>query len=186
MQINLKTTLRAYPKVSPSILSNYVTKEDLESRHYIDPDMLNSVLQDFVKDVDINGDNIVFGRIRGQWVPVVDIPQQASGIMCWGMLSTPSLSADQMMKCLSRQNFLVGVNEYSVEHTPTENGYFWFTSTTPIKQVIADSGLSYKQDVVETNPVSIEYKGQPLTFYCYRTQKLVALPNTAYKFRIVV
>ena len=29
MQFNLKTTLNAYPKLTPSILSNYATKTEL-------------------------------------------------------------------------------------------------------------------------------------------------------------
>lgn len=196
MQFNLKTTLNAYPKLTPSILSNYVTKTELEEKDYVDSTELATVIneldnkfllaiKDFVKDVEVDGDNIVYGRVKGKWVPVFDIPQESSGIICWGMLNSKTLSAEQMMK-LHRQNYLDRVNEYSVEDAPTENGYFWFTSTLPIQSIMADNGLSYKQSIVEEPQVSIDYLGEKLSFYCYRTQKLVALPGITYKFTVSV
>ena len=196
MQFNLKTTLNAYPKLTPSILSNYVTKTELEEKDYVDSTELATAMneldnkfllaiKDFVKDVEVDGDNIVYGRVKGKWVPVFDIPQESSGIICWGMLNSKTLSAEQMMK-LHRQNYLDRVNEYSVEDTPTENGYFWFASTLPIQSIMADNGLSYKQSVVEEPQVSIDYLGEKLSFYCYRTQKLVALPGITYKFTVSV
>lgn len=186
MIMNLKTTLNAYPKLSPSVLKDYVTKTELEEKNYVDHDALTTILEDFVRDVETEGTNIIYGRVKGKWVPVVDIPEQTAGIMCWGMINSSTLSAEQMMHELDRQNFLAGVNEYSVECTPTENGYFWFTSTTPIDHIIADNGLSYKQAVAEAPTISISYKGKNLNFYCYRTQKLVALPGITYKFRVNV
>lgn len=196
MQFNLKTTLNAYPKLTPSILSNYVTKTELEEKDYVDSTKLSTAIneldskfllaiKDFVKDVEVEGDNIVYGRIKGKWVPVFDIPQESSGIICWGMLNSKTLSAEQMMK-LHRQNYLDGVNEYSVDDVPSENGYFWFASTLPIQSIMADSGLSYKQSVVEEAQVSIDYLGEKLSFHCYRTQKLVALPGITYKFTVSV
>ena len=188
MQFNLKTTMKAFPKLSPSILESYVTKEQFDSKveTLVDYDSLNLILKDFVTDVETEGTDIIYGRVKGQWVPVVDIPEQIAGIMCWGILNSDTLDAEQLMKQLQRQNFLAGVNEYSVESTPTENGYFWFASTSPIKFIIADNGLMYKQPVTEGSQITIEYKGKPLTFYSYRTQKLVALPGTTYRFRVSV
>lgn len=196
MQFNLKTTLNAYPKLTPSILSNYVTKTELEEKDYVDSTELATVIneldnkfllaiKDFVKDVEVEGDNIVYGRVKGKWVPVFDIPQESKGIICWGMLNSKTLSAEQMMK-LHRQNYLDGVNEYSVDDVPSENGYFWFASTLQIQSIMADSGLSYKQSVVEESQVSIDYLGEKLSFHCYRTQKLVALPGITYKFTVSV
>lgn len=188
MVSNLKTTLKAYPKLSPSILESYVTKEQLNAavENLVDYDSLNLILKDFVIDVETEGTDVIYGRVKGQWIPVMDIPEQVAGIMCWGMLSSPTLDAEQLMKELQRQNFLAGVNEYSVEATPSENSYFWFAATSPIKFITADNGLMYRQPVTEGSKITIEYKGQPLTFYSYRTQKLVALPGTTYRFRVSV
>ena len=121
MQFNLKTTMKAFPKLSPSILESYVTKEQFDSKveTLVDYDSLNLILKDFVIDVETESTDIIYGRVKGQWVPVVDIPEQVAGIMCWGMLNSDTLDADQLMKQLQRQNFLTGVNEYSVESTPT-------------------------------------------------------------------
>ena len=188
MQFNLKTTMKAFPKLSPSILESYVTKEQFDSKveTLVDYDSLNFILKDFVTDVETEGTDVIYGRVKGQWIPVVDIPEQVAGIMCWGILNSETLDADQLVKQLQRQNFLAGVNEYSVESTPTENGYFWFASTSPIKFITADNGLIYRQPVTEGSQIAIEYKGKPLTFYSYRTQKLVALPGTTYRFRVSV
>lgn len=184
MQFNLKTTLTAFPKLTPSILKNYVTKDELDQKDYVTHTELSTILLDFVKEVETDGTSIIYGRVKGAWVPVVDIPEQVTGIMCWGMLSSDTLSAEQLFNELKRQNFLSGVNEYSVEDAPTSNSYFWFASTSPIKCVIADNGLKYKQNVVECPDVCITYKGEKLTFHCYRTQKLVALPGVKYRFEI--
>lgn len=183
MQFNLKTTLNACPNLSPSILDSYVTKEQLEERNFVDKSTLDSILEDFVRDVEVEGTDTIYGRIKGAWIPVIDIPEQAAGIMCWGMIETATLDAQQLLT-LSRQNFLQGVNDYSVEALPKRSGYFWFAATAPIKEVVADNGLAFRQPVVEAEPISINYKGQPLTFHCYRTQKLAALPNISYKFRV--
>ena len=186
MQFNLKTTLRAMPKLSPSILRDYVTKEELEEKNYVNHTELDTILQDFVKEVEFDGDNIIYGRVKGKWVPIVDIPEQSSGILCWGMTDAETLTPEQMLSVLSRQNYIQNVNEYSVEATPTENSYFWFTSTIPIKCITADNGLKYRQAVVEMQKIDINYKGEQLTFHVYRTNKLVALPGITYRFEVSV
>ena len=184
MQFNLKTTLSAFTKLSPAILENYVTKEELEKKDYVNHTELSTILLDFVREVETDEKGVVYGRVKGAWIPVVDIPEQVNGIMCWGMISSDTLSAEQLFNELKRQNFLSGVNEYSVEDLPSSNGYFWFAATSPIKFIMADNGLKYKQNVVECPDVAITYKGEELTFHCYRTQKLVALPGVKYRFEI--
>ena len=52
MIMNLKTTLNAYPKLSPSILKDYITKEELEEKNYVNHTELNTILQDFVREVE--------------------------------------------------------------------------------------------------------------------------------------
>ena len=57
--LNLKTTLNAYPKLSPSILKDYVTKDDLNTR-----------LEDYVEEAPV--DSKPYARKDETWVPVKD------------------------------------------------------------------------------------------------------------------
>ena len=183
MYFNLKTSLKAYPKISPSILENYVTKDELSQKDYVNHTDLNTILADFVRDVEVENDGIIYGRQKGKWVPVVAIKEQENGIICWGMNTSQTLTADGLM-ALNRQIAIKDVNEYLVEYIPTVNSYYWFASTIPIRGVIANNGLEYLQPIIESTPITIEYNGSPLLFYCYRTPKLVALPGVTYKFKI--
>lgn len=60
--IKITTTLKAMPKLSPSILSNYVTKEELEAK-------------DYVTDVVDDG---TYGRQKGTWVELKEETQKQS------------------------------------------------------------------------------------------------------------
>lgn len=51
--VNINTTLKATPKLSPSILENYVTEEELAGKNYV---------------TDVTGDG-VYVRKRGDWIP---------------------------------------------------------------------------------------------------------------------
>lgn len=56
-KLNLTTTLTAYPLVSPSILSDYVTQESLSAQ-----------LSNYVTEAP--EDNQVYGRSNGEWVDI--------------------------------------------------------------------------------------------------------------------
>ena len=190
--------MRAFPKLSPSILENYVTKDELTSKDYVNHTEFNEtidttvadlqfsfqqLIKDFVKDVDNQTDGVIYGRQKGKWISLVDINDTYSGVVCWGMLPTDTIDAEGLL-ALKKQVFTDSISEYMVEDTPTENGYFWFASTTPIRWVIADNGLEYRQSITDAKTIVIQYQGTPMMFYCYRTQKLVALPGMSYKFKI--
>ena len=186
MQFNLKTTLQAFPKLSPSILKDYVTKEELENENFVNHTELSTILSDFVKDVE-NGENgTIYGRVNGKWVPIFDVPSPIDGILCWGMIDSQTLNGQQILSDLNRMTLVENVIEYSIEYQPTQSGYFWFASTVPITGVVANSGLSYQQILTDCPNISVIYKGNSLTFYCYRTQKLVALPGIPYKFQVSI
>lgn len=51
--VNINTTLKATPKLGPSILENYVTKEELAGKNYV---------------TDVTGDGI-YVRKSGEWIP---------------------------------------------------------------------------------------------------------------------
>lgn len=185
MQMNLKTTLKAFPKLSPSILENYVTKTELEEKQYIDSDILSNTLLSYVREVDNGDPSTIYGRQDGKWVPVVEMPESTSGILCWGMLDSPFVNDMNFLK-LHRKCFINGVEEYRVEDRSDENGFFYFISTSPILQVMSDSNLCYKQPLVELPALCIDYMGKHLNFFCYRTTKLIASPDSPYRFKVQI
>ena len=190
MQLNLKTTLRAFPKLSPSILENYVSKEELEAKDYVNHTELKqsvtnitNMMSDFVKDVSDDDSGIIYGRQKGKWVPVININESTNGIICWGINSAPTITPEVLLS-LHRQMTINNTDEYLVEEAPSQNGYFWFASTSPIRYVTANNGLEFKQGLTDATTLIIQYNGSSVLFYCYRTPKLVALPNVTYKFKI--
>ena len=181
--MNLKTTLRAYPKLSPSILSNYVTKDELGD--YVTHSELTDVLKGFVRK-GINLDpSTIYGLKNGEWVPVLSVPEDMINVLCYGMLPDNDMIDSPEIVQLNRLGLENGCYEYRIEYEPTRSGYFWFCSTAEIKEITADTGLQYRQPVIQQpDKVEVVMGGDKISFYCYRTNKLVALPGVTCKFKV--
>ena len=185
MQFNLKTTINAFPKLSPNILNNYVTRDELKSEDYVKHAELSEILKSYVTEVENPDPSTIYGRKNGTWVPVVNVAEITRGVLCYGMVDSTELISDQL-QTLTRFAYVDNVDEYLVEYQPKSNGYFWFACTTDILDVEANSGMLYKQDLIKSQDTAIEYMGKKLIFKCYRTPRLVALPGIPYKFRVRV
>ena len=185
MQFNLKTHVNAIAKISPSILKDYVTRDELISYQYVTHPELDEILKNFVREVENGDPSIVYGRQNGKWVPIIKIPEHVPGVLVFGMTNSEVLTAENLFN-LTKQSYIDDIDEYLIEYQPSANGYFWFACTTDIVNVEANNGLVYEQSLIKSSDVMLEYDGEPLMFKCYRTKKLVALPNTKYKFRVRV
>ena len=188
--MNLKTTLKAYPKLSPSILSNYVTKEELEAKDYVTHSQLSDILKGFVREIENPDPAAIYIRklVDGElvWAPVHDIPGVIDGVLCYGMTKTTTLD-DAQLALLNRMELSYDVKEYMIEYAPTSNGYFWICSTKPVLKVEADNGLTYQVNTIEQDGVlHLTYEGEEFYFFCCRTTKLAAIPGVAYKFKITL
>lgn len=181
--MNLKTTLRAYAKVSPSILSNYVTRDELDN--YVTHSELEVILRQFVREGENLDPAVIYGRKNGEWVPVLSVPDEMTNVLCYGMLPDNDFIDSAELVQLNRLGIENGCYEYLIEYEPTKNGYFWFCSTAEIKEITADMGLEYKQPVLQQpDKVDVLMGGDKLSFYCYRTNKLVALPGVTCRFKV--
>ena len=181
--MNLRTTLRAYPKVSPSILSNYVTRNELDN--YVTHSELENLLKGFVREGKDLDPATIYGMKNGQWVPVVSVPDDMLNVLCYGMLPDNNFIDSPELVELNRLGMSEGCYEYRIEYEPRRSGYFWFCSTSEIKEVTADMGLEYKQPLLQQpDKVDVIMGGDKISFYCYRTNKLVALPGVTCKFKV--
>lgn len=71
---NLKTIVRAYPKLSPSMIDNFATKNDLDS--YVTKSEFYDTTQSFVKDVVDPIPEVIYGRSEGEWVRIPQIEKE--------------------------------------------------------------------------------------------------------------
>lgn len=96
--MNLKTTLKAYPKLSPSVLSKYVTKEELDARDYVTHSQLSAILSGFVREIENPDPAAIYIRklVDGNlvWVPIQDMPGVVNGVLCYGMTGSTTLTND--------------------------------------------------------------------------------------------
>ena len=207
MRVNLKTTLSAYSKVSPTILNdyakkeelnNYVTKSDLDAKDYVSHEELDNILENFIMDVDresIEKDpSLVYGRasVAGimKWVPMAELPGTFAGVLCYGMTSNPDMTTEEVLdtSLLHRERIIEEASEYLIEYQPKANGYFWFCYTDgEIDSIEVNNGISYVQNTYkQPETVSAVIDGQTFNFYCARTSKLVAYEGIPYKFKITI
>ena len=187
MEVNLNVTLNAYPKLSSTLLADYVTKEELEAKDYVDNDTLDTTLADYVKDVVDADPSVVYGRkeVNGvmTWVPITYIDDKDQPF-CYGMTAGDTLTSEglQTLQCV---NLPRDISSYLVEYLPSTNGYFWFCSPRAITKVVAASGLSYEVTVTEQpGTISLIVEDKTYNMNCYKTTRLAALPGVPYKFEI--
>lgn len=189
MEFNLKTTIKAYPQLSTSLLENYVTKEELAAADYVNNSSLNSRLDNYVTEVPNPDPSIVYGRrkVNGimTWVPI------SSGHMdkpfLYGMYDGSELN-DITIKNLTYVNLEEGISTYLVEYVPSSSGYFWFCYPGTIIKVMAAGGLSYEVATTQ-QPTTVTYEvdGTIFEMNCYRTvEPLVAIPGIPWKFEITL
>ena len=183
--MNLKTKLKAYPRVSPSILSNYVSKEELEAKDYVTHSELNAILSKFVTEVENPDPAVVYGRQNGEWVSLLSLPEVVDDVLCYGMIGDSRLNPEELLT-LNRLGVSRSCREYLIDYEPTKNGFFWFCCTEEIREVIADNGLQYRLGVIkQPDKLLVEFQGELVEFYCYRTNsKLVAMPGVTCSFRV--
>lgn len=195
MDMRLKTTLRAYPKVSESILddvlSDYVTKDELQAKDYVTHSELSNILKDFVKEVENPDPATIYGRkmVNGimTWVPIDELPEVINDIICFGVINSSEIKGENIL-ALNRIGLDPTIFEYNIQYNPVATGYMWFCSTTPITDIRADNGLDYSVKLVEQeNKIDVMINEHKMKFICYRTaDKIVALPGITYNFKIKI
>ena len=136
--VNINTTLEATPKLSPSILENYVTKEELAGKNYV---------------TDVTGDGI-YVRKKGDWIP----DENTSGS---GKLYMHSLT------CSDYQNtgYTVYISVYSTKQEEFTLDYIKANPTClkgAISVAVNDNGDASFDRVI--SGISVSDSGAPFDF----------------------
>ena len=190
MEMNLRTTLRAYPQLSQSMLANYVTKDELAAADYVNSSTLSSTLENYVTEV-VNPDpSIVYGRreINGimTWVPIESA--KADQPFVYGMNQDDTVN-ETTIRSLTAVNIEGGTSTYLIEYHPTGTyaGYFWFCYPGRVTNVRAASGFSYDVPVtLQSNKVPYVVNNVTFQMNCYRTEEIVSDPSLVYKFEVTL
>lgn len=165
MQMNLKTTIKAYPKLSPSILNNYVTEAPLDGKTY--------------------------ARRKGQWVDI--LPSDIlilTGYSYFNMLTSSEIFNDEDTDYIldlknikyTTLNITTKKEVTNIEIPENDHGYCWICSTVPLNSITIDFGtgemtIDYskqKNNVVVKIPEDsgTSFSGEQVSFYCYVTEDL--------------
>lgn len=161
-RLNIKTTLTAYPKLSPSLLSNYVTKDDLSSQ-----------LSSYVTEAPVNQG--VYARQNEQWVELNNDTLYNTVKLYVGESSLDTLTSDADISSFSYVLLNNNIQTYSVSYTQHVQQYYWIVTS---RQILS----------VELNNQQIEFYTQPnnitdadsTSLYCYRMPQQEALQQYTY------
>lgn len=155
MQMNLKTTIVAYPKLSPSMLTNYVQEAPIDDNTY--------------------------ARKNGQWVEI--IPSDA--LIITGYSHFNVITADNQFKDNNAGYIFDLINynqkyikidspssQVQIDIPEGDSGYCWFLSTVPLNS-INDSSTGWVIDYrKQKNNITTQIDGKEVTLYCYVTDEL--------------
>lgn len=169
-ELNLEVKLIATPWLSPSLLNNYYTKEEVGD------------LKDYVKEVENPEVDTIYGRQKVndkmEWVPVL----KTNGLVCYGASAVNPITTAQV-NTFAQEWYKKEYSNAEVEVTSTESSYIWFCTPDEITSVEYISGMTYEQPITkqEGKVVLTLSSGNVLYLNCYYTPKLIA---GTYKFKV--
>lgn len=172
-ELNLEVKLIATPWLSPSLLNNYYTKEEVGN------------LKDYVKEVENPLPNTIYGRQEVgnemKWVTILS----TSNLLYYGVSNVNPITSDEVV-IFDSTSFPADNNEIEVTINSTTSGYVWFCVTGEVQEVVAIDGMVYKQPLnKQSGTVTIttqtDIRSWTLTLNCYYTPKLI--PGT-YRFKV--
>lgn len=187
--INLKTKLKAYPRIEPAILSNYYTKQETQ-------DVIDTSLEGYVKDVENPVDGVIYGRslIDGklEWVNIlgIDSPVIFKIVNNNGGAGYPT--AEDLGE-YSLAEISADPTTFTVQ-TPIENiGYLWVCSTKIIDKIeyIAGDLLHVNEPITFIKDVDVPINGTDsgnltIKFHCYRTNAKYTKNSQAAKWLVKI
>ena len=162
MKMNLNTKLDAYPKLSSSILNNYVTKEDL-----------GNTLNNYVTEAPVDGN--AYSRKDKNWAALKPSTLLEEVSLYYG--SNGELQLDTIQEILDLQSGekLIPPTEhtYNITYNIPENGYFWVVATQSITSIRWVFGLL--DYIAQTAKISTPDNVK--TYFCYRIREEL-IPQT--------
>ena len=148
--LNLKTTLNAYPKLSPSILKDYVTKEDLDT-----------TLQNYVEEAPT--DSKPYARRDEQWVELNKQAILNSISLSYGTSDLVEIQQESDTGSFDKVELDKNIVSYNLTYNQQSNGYFWIVCNRKISSIM---WMGMVADYIEQPTKPLDSNGLPL--YCYR------------------
>lgn len=165
MQNNLRTTISAYVKLSPSELDKYVKRADLDTE-----------LADYVKEAPADG--FTYGRKDKQWVEL-----EASAVrnirIRWGTSKKPVLDGEDIVgELISRDDiYQEGADVYTKTMTinVAEDSYVWFCCSRRILAIYCELSEGYMGPWdYQLIPDGTVMGTDGVAYYCYRTESMLS------------
>ena len=172
--LNLKTTLNAYPKLSPSILKDYVTKEDLNTKleDYPTNEELTNTLDNYVEEAPV--DSKPYARRDETWVPVKESALSKDRIIYYGSNKDLQMDSERDILNLQHKDIIpAGGKSYIVNYNQTEDGYLWIVCSEPVASIVWGA-MGTIADYEKQNAVITASDGT--NYFCYRIRQML-VPN---------
>lgn len=170
--INLTTKLKAYPRMEPSILKNYYTKDQTQ-------EVINQSLEGYVKEVENPVDGVIYGRslIDGdvRWVNILGMDTSVLFNIS-NETSSNYPSVNELSNNFHLAELTIDPKTYNIQTAIDSIGYLWICSTKEISKVefIAGDILHVETPITFIKTLDVPIDGSTsgrlaITFYCYRT-----------------
>ena len=191
MQMNLKTTIAAYPKLSESILKGYATKDDVTKvEDQFNQNILNmkqEIAETYVPEVEDRESDKIYARNDKErsWKELKRDTMAKPILIRFGYNLDEQMDiidVDPDSASVTIENNVAELNGYATldsnatsydltcEIPEGKEGYLWICVTQPLKAIQWMDylwGDYYKQKDVVTDPKSGE------SYYCYRSNEIL-------------
>ncbi len=177
MQMNLKTTIAAYPKLSESILKDYATKDDIiKVEDQFNQSVLNmkqEIAETYVPEVEDRETSALYARNgkNRKWVELKNSTVAADIDIYFG--SNDQMQMDDIAEIQRlKEHTTIEKNSrfYDLEYLQEEEGILWICTTQPVK-AIQWMGYLWGDYSKQTDRVVDELTGK--TYYCYHSNEIL-------------
>lgn len=187
MQMNLKTTIAAYPKLSDSILKDYATTKDLDQvQDSFNQSMSNfkqEVADTYVPEVEDRESTAIYarnGRDRA-WVELKTASAASDINIYYGSNDQTQMDDIEEIKGLAEHTVIEkNSRSYDLEYLQQEEGILWICTTQPIK-AIQWMGYLWGDYSKQTDKVVDSATGK--IFYCYHSNEI--LLDNLWQFKLM-
>jgi hypothetical protein len=187
--INLTTKLKAYPRMEPSILKDYYTKEET-----------NTMLEGYVKEIEDPTENVIYGRgmVDGN-IEWIDLP--GMGLFVSFIISNNAGgSGEEDFPTIEDINSFadatkIDPSHYEIFYSPSGSGYLWLCSNKQISEIefitrnnFLNTSESFQFVKEITIPVLNKNSDMIGTskVYCYRTNVKYAATGASYNWKVTL
>lgn len=183
MQMNLNTTMKAYPKLSDSILKDYATVDALnkttEDTQQAMMDMKQEIANTYVPEVEDRETSTVYAR-RGSdrsWVALKDSTIAENIEIYFGSNDQSQMDTIEEIRSLAtiggHSTIEKNSKEFNLNYMQRENGRLWICTTQPVKSITWENlGGIFWGDYSEQKD-KVTDTANNMTYFCYYSNEIL-------------